>query len=164
MRGKPQSNWETEYSQCNEIEGVLYSRDETVNRTLQMQVRREVEKLKGNVSTSALAVLSAVNVMVALSSTTVTRLALISMEESNDGTSTLSFPSPLKKTQKTSHQHQIDCQNGRKGKDAMLWLCHGLQRSLPLRGSKRRRMPARQQQSSHRSRVVQSAWLCGEIG
>jgi hypothetical protein len=54
--------------------------------------------------------------MVALSSTTVTRLVLISPEESNDGTLTLSFPSPLKKTRKTSHQHQIDCQNGRKGK------------------------------------------------
>ena len=33
-----------------------YSLDEAVNCTLQMQVRREVEKLKGNVSTSASAV------------------------------------------------------------------------------------------------------------
>ena len=33
-----------------------YSGDEVVNRNLQMQVHREVKKLKGNVSTSALAV------------------------------------------------------------------------------------------------------------
>jgi hypothetical protein len=44
-------------------------------------------------------------------------LALISPEESNDGTLALSLPSPLKKTRKTSHQRQIDRQNGRKGKD-----------------------------------------------
>jgi hypothetical protein len=75
-----------------------YSQDEAVNRTLQMQVCQDVEKLKGNVSTSALDVLSAANVMVALSSTTVTRLTSISPDESNDGTLTLSFPSPLKKT------------------------------------------------------------------
>ena len=72
-----------------------YSQDEAINCTLQMQVRREVEKLKGNVSTSASDVLSAANMMVALSSTTVTRLASILPEKSNDGTSTLSFPSPL---------------------------------------------------------------------
>ena len=47
-----------------------YSGDEVVNRTLQMQVRQEVETLKGNVSTSALAVLSAAGAMVALSSVT----------------------------------------------------------------------------------------------
>ena len=47
-----------------------YSGDEVVNRTLQMQVRREVETLKGNVSTSASAVLSAAGAMVALSSVT----------------------------------------------------------------------------------------------
>ena len=49
-----------------------YSGDEVVNRTLQMQVRREVKKLKGNVSTStsASAVLSAAGAMVALSSVT----------------------------------------------------------------------------------------------
>ena len=89
-----------------------YSRDETVNRTLQMQVRQEVKKLK--------AVLSAAGAMVALSTTvTTTVLASILPEESNDGTPALSFPSPLKKTQKTSHhQHQIDRQNGWKGKDA----------------------------------------------
>ncbi len=96
-----------------------YSQDEAGNRTLQMQVRRVIKKLKGNVSTSASDVLSAANVMVTLSSTTVKRLASISPEESNDDTSTLSFPSPLKKTQKTSHQRQrqTDRQNGRKGKD-----------------------------------------------
>jgi hypothetical protein len=71
---------------------------------MQLQVRQEVKKLKGDVSTSASDVLSAANVMVALSSTTVTRLASISPEESNDGTLMLSFPSPLKKTRKTSHQ------------------------------------------------------------
>jgi hypothetical protein len=78
-----------------------------------MQVRREVEKLKGNASTSAPAVLSAANAMITLASTTVTRPALVSIsqEESND-------PSPLKKTRKTSHQRQIDRQNERKGKDA----------------------------------------------
>ena len=56
--------------------------------------------------------------MATLSSTTVTRLASISPEESNDGTSTLFFPSSLKKMRKTSHQRQIDRQNGWKGKDA----------------------------------------------
>ncbi len=75
-----------------------YSQDEAVNCTLQMQMRREVKKLKGDVFTSASDVLSAANVMVALSSTTVMRLALILPEESNDGTLTLSFPFPLKKT------------------------------------------------------------------
>jgi len=49
-----------------------YSGDEVVNRTLQMQVRREVKKLKGNVSTStsASAVLSAAGAMVTLSRVT----------------------------------------------------------------------------------------------
>ena len=85
-----------------------YSHDEAINRTLQMQVRREVEKLRGNASTSVPAVLSAANAMITLASTTVTRTALasISPEENNDG------PSPLKKTRKTSHQRQIDRQNG----------------------------------------------------
>ncbi len=95
-----------------------HSHDEAVNRTLQMQVGREVEKLKGNASTSASAVLSAANAMITLASMTVTRTALtsISPEECNDGTPSL--PSPLKKTRKTSHQRQIDCQNVRKGKNA----------------------------------------------
>ena len=95
-----------------------YSHDEAVNRTLQMQVRQEGKKLKGNASTSAPAVLSAANAMITLASTTVTRTALtsISPEECNDGTPSL--PSPLKKTRKTSHQRQIDRQNVRKGKDA----------------------------------------------
>jgi len=75
--------------------------------------------LKGNVSTSASAVLSAAGAMVTLSMrVTTTVLASISPEESNDGTLALSLPSPLKKTRKTSHQRQIDRQNGRKGKDA----------------------------------------------
>ena len=34
-----------------------YSHDEAINPTLQMQVRQEVEKLRGNASTSAPAVL-----------------------------------------------------------------------------------------------------------
>jgi len=76
-----------------------YSRDEVVNCTMQMQVHREVEKLKGNASTSASAVLSAAGAMVTLPTTvTTTVLASISPEESNDGTSALSLPSPLKKT------------------------------------------------------------------
>ena len=41
-----------------------YSHDEAINRTLQMQVRREVEKLRGNASTSAPAVLFAANAMI----------------------------------------------------------------------------------------------------
>jgi len=86
-----------------------YSGDEVVNRTLQMQVRREVEKLKGNVSTSTSAVLSAAGAMVTLSTTvTTTVLTSISLEESNDGTLALSLPSPLKKMQYKSHQRQID--------------------------------------------------------
>ena len=57
--------------------------------------------------------------MVTLPTTvTTTVLASISPEESNDGTPVLSLPSPLKKMRKTSHQHQIDRQNERKGKDA----------------------------------------------
>ena len=75
--------------------------------------------MKGNVSTSASAVLSAAGAMVTLSMTvTTTVLASISPEESNDGTLALSLPSPLKKTRKTSHQRQIGRQNGWKGKDA----------------------------------------------
>ena len=96
-----------------------YSGDEVVNCTLQMQVHREVKKLKDNVSTSASAVLSAAGAMVTLSTTvTTTVLASILLEESNDGTLALSLPSPLKKMQYKSHQRQIDHQNGRKGKDA----------------------------------------------
>ena len=76
------------------------SGDEVVNHTLQMQVHREVEILKGNVSTSASAVLSAAGAMVTLSTTvTTTVLASILPEESNDGTLALSLPSPLKKMQ-----------------------------------------------------------------
>ncbi len=95
-----------------------YSHDEAVNCTLQMQVRREVEKLKGNASTSAPAALSAANAMNTLASMTVMRMALTSSspEECNDGTPSL--PSPLRKTRKISHHRQIDCQNVRKGKDA----------------------------------------------
>jgi hypothetical protein len=95
-----------------------YSHDEAVNRTLQMQVQREVKKLKGNASISAPAVLSAANAMITLATTTVTRTALASIlpKEFNDGTPSL--PSPLKKTRKTCHQRQIYRQNVRKGKDA----------------------------------------------
>ena len=76
-----------------------YSGDEGVNCTLQMQVRQEVEKLKGNASTSASAVLSAAGAMFALSPmVTMSVLASILPEESNDGTSALSLPSLLKKT------------------------------------------------------------------
>ena len=117
-----------------------YSHDEAINRTLQMQVRREVEKLRGNASTSAPAVLSAANAMITLASATVTRTALasISPEDNNDG------PSPLKKTRKTSHQRQIDRQNWRKrARMHMLLLCHGLQRSLPLRGRSKRKRTTR---------------------
>ena len=85
-----------------------YSGDEVVNHTLQMQVRREVEKLKGDVSTSVSAVLSPAGAMVTLSTmVTMTELASILPEESNDGTLALSLPFPLKKTRKTSHQQQI---------------------------------------------------------
>ena len=47
-----------------------YSGNEVVNRTLQMQVRREVKKMKGNDSTSASAVLSAAGAIVTLSRVT----------------------------------------------------------------------------------------------
>ena len=47
-----------------------YSGDEVVNHTLQMQVHQEVKKLKGNVSTSASAVLSAAGAIVTLSRVT----------------------------------------------------------------------------------------------
>jgi hypothetical protein len=44
----------------------MYSHDEAINHTLQMQVRREVEKLKGNDSTSGCTLHSQCNDQVGL--------------------------------------------------------------------------------------------------
>ncbi len=121
--------------------------------------------MKGNASTSAPAVLSAANAMVTLASATVTRTALtsISPEECNDGTPSL--PSPLKKTQKTSHQRQIDRQNVRKGKDAYAL---ALSRATTLVAAER----AEQEKENARPTAtiiaqveggVQGSWFCGEI-
>ncbi len=92
-----------------------YSEDEAVNRTLQMQVRREVEKLKGNSSASAAAtamlMLSTTTTTITTRTTTATTISTISSE-------LLDLPSPLKKTRKMSHLRQIDRQNERKTKEA----------------------------------------------
>jgi hypothetical protein len=92
-----------------------YSEDEAVNRTLQMQVRREVEKLKGNSSASAAAtamiMLSTTTTKITTTTSTATTISTISSES-------LDLPSPLKKTRKTSHQRQIYRQNERKAKEA----------------------------------------------
>jgi hypothetical protein len=59
-----------------------YLDTEAVDRALQMQVRREVKKLKGGVSAAASAALSAEAAMVALSSTVTMRaLAFIPPED-----------------------------------------------------------------------------------
>jgi hypothetical protein len=91
-----------------------YSEDEAVNRTLQMQVRREVKKLKGSSSASAAAtpmIILSTTTMITMTSTTATTISTILSES-------LDLPSPLKKMHKISHQHQIDRKNKRKGKEA----------------------------------------------
>jgi hypothetical protein len=90
------------------------SEDQAVNRTLQIQVRREVEKLKGNSSASAAAaatIMLSTTTTITTTTTTATTINTISSE-------VLNLPSPLKKTRKTSHECQIDCQNERKAKEA----------------------------------------------
>ena len=120
-----------------------YSEDEAVNRTLQMQVRREVEKLKGN--SSALATATAM-IMLSTTTTTITTTTSTATTISTISSESLDLPSPLKKTRKMSHQRQIYHQNKRKAKEGRLW--HEPRRSLPLRGGKRRRMLAQHSQSS----------------
>jgi hypothetical protein len=92
-----------------------YSEDKVVNHTLQMQVRQEVEKLKGNASASA-----AVTAMIMLSmtTTTITTTTTTAITISTISSESLDLLSPLKKTRKTSHQHQINHQNERKAKEA----------------------------------------------
>ena len=91
------------------------SEDQAVNRTLQIQVRREVEKLKGNSSASAAAtamiMLSTTTTTITMTTSTATTISTISSES-------LDLPSPLKKTRKMSHQRQIYRQNERKAKEA----------------------------------------------
>jgi hypothetical protein len=95
-----------------------YSEDEAVNCKLQMQVHREVKKLKGIASASVSAVLSAAAVMVALSTTVTTTALATILPEDNDGSPVLSLPSPPKKTRKMSHQRQVNRQNKWKAKEA----------------------------------------------
>jgi hypothetical protein len=95
-----------------------YSEDKAVNHTLQMQVRQVVEKLNGISPPPASAVLSAVATMAALSTTVMTTVLVMISPEDNDCSPVLSLPSPPKKTRKTSHQRQVDCQNKRKAKEA----------------------------------------------
>jgi len=92
-----------------------YSEDETVNRTLQMQVRREVKKLKGNSSASAAATAM---IMLSTTMTTITTTTSTATTISTISSESLDLPSPLKKMRKTSHQHQIYHQNKRKAKEA----------------------------------------------
>ena len=91
-----------------------YSEDQAVNRTLQIQVRREVEKLKGNSSASAAA---AATIMLS-TTTTITTTTITATTINTISSEALDLPSPLKKTRKTSHECQIDCQNERKAKEA----------------------------------------------
>jgi hypothetical protein len=90
-------------------------RTKAVNCMLQMQVRREVEKLKGNSSASAAATAM---LMLSTMTTTITTTTTIATTISTILSELLDLRSPLKKTRKTSHQHQIDRQNERKTKDA----------------------------------------------
>ena len=93
-----------------------YSEDKAVNRTLQMQVRQEVKKLKSNSSASA-----AASAMIMLSMTTTTPITTTTTTATTISTilsELLGLPFPPKKTRKTSHQHQIDCQNKQKAKEA----------------------------------------------
>ena len=91
-----------------------YSEDEAINCTLQMQMRREVEKIKDNSSASAAAAAMIMLSTTTTITTTTTMATMINMISSK----TLDVPSPLKKTRKTSHQRQIDRQNKRKAKEA----------------------------------------------
>ena len=80
-----------------------YSDTEVVDQALQMQVHREVKKLKGRVSAAAPAALSAAAVMVALSLTVMIRaIALIPPEVSNS-TLPLDLPLPLRTMHRMSH-------------------------------------------------------------
>ncbi len=91
-----------------------YSENKAINCTLQMQVCREVEKLKGNSSASAAAtaiIMLSTPTTIKTTKTTATTISTISSEA-------LDLPSPLKKTRKTSHQRLIDHQNERKAKES----------------------------------------------
>jgi hypothetical protein len=91
-----------------------YSEDKAVNRTLQMQVRQEVEKLKGNSSASGAAA-----AMIMLSTTrTITTTTTMATTINTTLSEALHLPSSMKKTHRMSHQHQINHQNERQAKEA----------------------------------------------
>ncbi len=97
-----------------------YSKEEAINRTLQQQVRREVNSLRqaAYVAAAALDALTAAATMVTMSAAPGTRsaLSLILLEDMNSLLA-LSLPLPPRKAHRTSHQRQIDRQNVQKGKE-----------------------------------------------
>ena len=101
-----------------------YSISEAADRSLQMQVRREADKIKAEAvpGPSAPAAAAAASALITLSNTanvgrpalrTITVPAAVSVLPAA-GVATL--PSPPRKTRKTSHQEQIARQNERKQK------------------------------------------------
>ena len=94
-----------------------YSDTKAIDRALQMQVRQEVEKLKGEVSAAAPAGLSAAAAMVTLSLIVMPRVLVLILPEDANSTLPLHLPSPPRKTHRTSHQCQVDCQNKQESKD-----------------------------------------------
>jgi hypothetical protein len=99
-----------------------YSQSEAANRALQMQVRREVEKIKGEAIPGPPAPeAAAVSALLSLSTTAnVGRVALAVITPVPAAGPILlaarvaALPSPPRKTRKTSHQEQIARQNKRK--------------------------------------------------
>ena len=100
-----------------------YSPNEAADRSLQQQVRREADKIKGEVvpGPSAPAAAAAASALLTLSTTAnVGRPALQTITTVPEAVSVLpaagvaALPSPPRKTQKTLHQEQITRQNERK--------------------------------------------------
>jgi hypothetical protein len=101
-----------------------YSNEESKNRALQMQVRREVEKISGldppcppkAVAAAKTALLSllappnATRVTLAM----ITPVTPLATAGNGDLLAGVLIPSPLRKTQKTSHQKQLQNQNNKK--------------------------------------------------
>jgi len=99
------------------MRAVGYSDEETQNRTLQMQVRRAMDKLNGGGNVNGRPA-SASEVAVAASAM-MTLATGVTNEGGAVGTNTADneIISPLKKVRKTSHRVQIERQNQKKIKD-----------------------------------------------
>ena len=125
-----------------------YSQSEAADRSLQQQVRRETDKIKGEAvpGPSAPAAAVAASALLTLSTTAnVLRPALQTINTVLEAVSVLpaagvaALPSPPRNTQKTSHQEQIARQNKRKHRAV-----HA-QAHAPKRGRRRRRTVAQLQ-------------------